>query len=216
MTGQDESSVRIARELRRIEAVVFSPDDPFTWASGIKSPVYVDNRLTMSYPTVRKMITDGFVSVIGRLGTSIDAIVGTATAGIPHAAWLAARLDLPMAYVRGSAKQHGRRNKVEGLVKEGSQVVVVEDLVSTGGSSLDVVETLRDAGARVAAVVSVFTYGMEKSIAAFDAAAVPLHSLTDFDTVLDTALVEGRLHTGDEAMVRTWHRQLITARPDEE
>ena len=216
MTGPDDSSVRIARELLRIGAVAFSPEDLFTWASGIQSPVYVDNRLTIGHTDVRRTITDGFVSLMKSHAIEVEAIVGTATAGIPHAAWLASRLDLPMAYVRGSAKRHGRRNKVEGFVKKDSPVVVVEDLVSTGGSSLDVVDTLRDAGARVIAVMAIFTYGMERAVAAFRDADVTLHCLTDFNTVLEVALADGRLQGGDEAKIREWHGRLVTARPDAE
>jgi orotate phosphoribosyltransferase len=208
--------VRIARELLRIGAVAFSPEDLFTWASGIQSPVYVDNRLTIGYPDVRKSITDGFFSLMESHGIEVEAIVGTATAGIPHAAWLADRLDLPMAYVRGSAKRHGRRNKVEGFVKMDSPVVVVEDLVSTGGSSLDVVDTLRESGAHVIAVMAIFTYGMKRAIAAFRDADVTLHCLTDFNSVLEVALADGRLQAGDETTIRDWHDRLVAARPNAE
>ncbi|MEB3323503.1 MAG: orotate phosphoribosyltransferase, partial [Synechococcaceae cyanobacterium] len=216
MTGPDDTSVRIARELLRIGAVTFSPEDLFTWASGIQSPVYVDNRLTIGYPDVRKSITDGFVSLMESHRIEVGAVVGTATAGIPHAAWLADRLDLPMAYVRGSAKRHGHRHKVEGFVEKDSSVVVVEDLVSTGGSSLDVVDTLRDAGARVIAVMAIFTYGMKRAVGAFRDADVTLHCLTDFNTVLEVALADGTLQAGDEATIREWHGRLVTARPDAE
>jgi orotate phosphoribosyltransferase len=216
MSGSDDMRMRITHDLLRIGAVVFSPDEPFTWASGIESPVYVDNRLTMSYPQVRKVITEGFVSIMTSEAIDVDAVVGTATAGIPHAAWLAGRLDLPLAYVRGSAKQHGRRNKIEGRIGDGDRVVVVEDLVSTGGSSLDAVNSVRDSGARVLAVLAVFTYGMQTAADVFRRADVPLHCLTDFASVLDTAIAEGRVKADDEQAIREWHADLVSSRPERE
>ncbi|NNE45947.1 MAG: orotate phosphoribosyltransferase [Rhodothermales bacterium] len=208
MSQREEVSQRVARELLRIGAVVFSPGQPFTWASGIKSPIYVDNRLTMSHPGVRRVIADGFAAIIEEERLEVDAIVGTATAGIPHAAWLADVLDLPMAYVRGSAKQHGRRNKVEGRLDPGARVVVIEDLVSTGGSSLEAVHALRDMRAEVVAVMAIFTYGLRAASIAFKEAGIPLHTLSDFRAVVAAAREDGSLTDDDVEMLQVWHRQL--------
>ncbi len=200
---------RLAEELLRIGAVVFSPDEPFTWASGIRSPVYVDNRLTLAHPEVRRQICAAFAAFADREKLAIDAVVGTATAGIPHAAWLADRLGLPMAYVRGSAKQHGRLNKVEGGLEGGMRVVLVEDLVSTGGSSLNAVGALHAVGVHVLAVLAIFTYELRAAAEAFRAAGVPLHVLTDFSTVFRTALRDGHFTDEQTAHVMDWHRDLV-------
>ena len=209
-------SHRIAGELLRIGAVVFRPDEPFVWASGMRSPVYVDNRLSLAHPAVRRLIVDGFVSILNEQDIIIDAVVGTATAGIPHAAWLAERLHLPMAYVRGSAKGHGKGNKVEGGLRDGARVVVVEDLVSTGGSSLDAVRTLRETGTRVAAVMAVFSYGLEAAAEAFAKADVGLFTLTDFDTLIDMAREKGAFAAEHENAVREWHARLASGQSSTE
>ncbi|MBT8399958.1 MAG: orotate phosphoribosyltransferase, partial [Rhodothermia bacterium] len=186
-TTDSSLSDRLALELIRIGAVVFSPDQPFTWASGIRSPVYCDNRLTMSHPHVRRLIADGFEGVLRREGPRLDVVVGTATAGIPHAAWLAERLNLPMAYVRSSKKSHGRENLIEGKIIPGSQAVVVEDLVSTGGSSLNAVGAVRASGATVDLVLAIFSYNLPGLDAAFHEAGVRLVPLTTFGTLVDVA-----------------------------
>ncbi|HLT45800.1 MAG TPA: orotate phosphoribosyltransferase [Rubricoccaceae bacterium] len=204
MPPTDAPREAVARDLLRIGAVLLRPDDPFTWASGLRSPIYCDNRLTLSEPAVRRRLTDGFLAVLDREGLAPDVIAGTATAGIPHAAWLADRLELPMVYVRASAKGHGRGNQIEGRLDEGARVVLVEDLVSTGGSSLAAVEALRAAGAEVRAVVAVFSYGLGRAEAAFRAAGVPLFTLTDYDTLLDVARAEGRLDDNALAALRAW------------
>lgn len=197
-------SDEIARDLLRIGAVLLRPEEPFTWASGLRSPIYCDNRLTLSEPDVRGRLTDGFLAVLDRQGLAPDVIAGTATAGIPHAAWLADRLGLPMVYVRSSAKEHGRGNRIEGRLPEGARVVLVEDLVSTGGSSLAAVEALQKAGAEVPAVVAVFSYGLPRAEAAFRAAGVPLYTLSDYDALLDAARSEGRLDEDALATLRAW------------
>lgn len=195
---------RIAADLLAIGAVSLSPEKPFTWASGLRSPIYCDNRLTLSYPAVRRAISDGFVAALARHGLGPAVVVGTATAGIPHAAWLAERLDLPMAYVRSKPKEHGRGNQVEGRIEAGQGVVVVEDLVSTGLSSVGVVDALKAAGARVLAVLAIFSYGLPDAEAAFARAGVPLHTLTTFDTLLDVALSQNLLSPDLIESLRTW------------
>ncbi len=204
----------VAAELLRIGAVTLRPDAPFTWASGLLSPVYTDNRLTLGHPDVRRRLTDAFVARVLAGGYRPDVIAGTATAGIPHAAWLAERLGLPMAYVRSSAKAHGRGNLVEGPVEAGQRVVLVEDLVSTGGSSLAAVAGLRALGAEVVAVLAVFTYGMAAAENAFAAAQVPLHTLTDFGAVVEAAGFEGEAKAALDAWQQdpqAWSNQRATS-----
>jgi orotate phosphoribosyltransferase len=196
----------IARDLLDIGAVTVSPDAPFTWASGIQSPIYCDNRLTLSYPAIRSRITRGFRSIIEENGLPIDVVVGTATAGIPHAAWLASSLELPMAYVRSKAKEHGRRNQIEGIVRSGQRAVVVEDLVSTGGSVLTAVEAVRTAGATVEAVLAVFSYGFEEASKQFEAAKVPCYVLVTFDVLLRTARESGYLNEHAVSVLESWRR----------
>lgn len=197
---------RLAADLLSIGAVTLRPDDPFTWASGLRSPIYCDNRLTMAYPAVRESIASGFADLLAQEALAPAVIVGTATAGIPHAAWLAARTGLPMAYVRAQAKAHGKTNRIEGRLDAGQPVVVVEDLVSTGGSSVGVVEALREAGAAVLAVLAVFTYGLPAAEAAFRDAELPLHALTDYDTLVDVAAERGTLPAGARDTLRAWRR----------
>ncbi len=201
-------SHRLALELIRIGSVVFSPDEPFTWASGIRSPVYCDNRLTMSHPSVRRLIAKGFEDFLREEGLRPDVVVGTATAGIPHAAWLAERLELPMAYVRSSKKAHGRENRIEGKVVPGSHAVVVEDLVSTGGSALDAVVAVREAGAIVNVVLAIFSYKLPGSDAAFEEAGVRLLPLTTFGTLVDVALTEAILQDQTVREMKSWHEEL--------
>jgi orotate phosphoribosyltransferase len=195
----------LAADLLAIEAVLLRPDDPFTWASGLRAPIYCDNRLTLAHPPVRTRITDGFRQTLVRAGLAPDVVAGTATAGIPHAAWLAGRLGAPMAYVRGAAKGHGRENRIEGRVAAGDAVVLVEDLVSTGGSALDAVAALREAGAAVAAVVAIFSYGFDAAHARFADAGVPLHVLTTFPTLVDVAADAGALDPDARRTLARWH-----------
>ena len=189
----------IAADLLKLGAVFLRPDEPFTWASGIKSPIYCDNRLTLSDVEVRSHVESGLAETIRRDFPEAEALFGTSTAGIAHAAITAHILGLPMGYVRGGAKDHGRRNQIEGKLIPGQKVVVIEDLISTGGSAVEVVEILRRAGANVLGIASIFTYGMEKGIKRLNDAGVRNISLTDFDTVIQVAADTGYIKTGDKA-----------------
>jgi orotate phosphoribosyltransferase len=195
----------LAADLLRIKAVGFSPDAPFTWASGLKSPVYCDNRLTLAWPDVRARIAAGFGALIQAAGWQPEVIIGTATAGIPHAAWLADRLQLPMAYVRSKPKDHGRGNQIEGRVEAGQQGVIVEDLVSTGMSSLAVVQAVREAGVAVLGVVAIFSYDLPVARQAFAAAQVPLRPLLTFADLLSVAQAEALLSPDALASLQAWH-----------
>ena len=181
----------IAKDLLKIKAVFFRPEEPFTWASGIKSPVYCDNRLTLSDHQVRSDVENGLATLIKEYYPEAEVLMGTSTAGIAHAAITAHILGMPMGYVRSGAKDHGRQNQIEGKLEKGQKVVVVEDLISTGGSVLEVVNVLREAGAEVLGIVSIFTYGMNKGLERMAAANVVNHSLTDFDCVARVAGEEG-------------------------
>ena len=189
----------IAADLLKLGAVFLRPDEPFTWASGIKSPIYCDNRLTLSDVEVRSHVENGLAETIRRDFPEAEALFGTSTAGIAHAAIAAHILGLPMGYVRGGAKDHGRRNQIEGKLIPGQKVVVVEDLISTGGSAVEVVEILRRAGANVLGIASIFTYGMEKGIKRLNDAGVRNISLTDFDAVIQVAADTGYIKPGDKA-----------------
>ncbi len=178
----------IAKNLLDIKAVILSPTKPFTWASGIKSPIYCDNRLTLSYPNVRNEIVEGFVDIITTQFPEVEMIMGTATAGIPHAALIADRLDLPMGYVRSSSKSHGRENKIEGRISEGQRVVVIEDLISTGGSSIAAAQALDEAGCEILGVAAIFSYQLKDSEEAFREANLPLKTLTNYDELLEIAV----------------------------
>ncbi len=190
---------RIAKDLLSIKAVFFRPDQPFTWASGIKSPVYCDNRLTLTAPKVRDDVENGLAKLIKEHYPEAEVLMGTSTAGIAHAAITAHILDMPMGYVRSGAKDHGRQNQIEGKLEAGQKVVVVEDLISTGGSVLEVVNVLREAGAEVLGIVSIFTYGMKKGIERLEAANVKNVSLTNFDVIAETAAEEGYIRAEDVA-----------------
>lgn len=187
----------IAKDLLSIRAVFFRPDEPFIWASGIKSPVYCDNRLTLTAPAVRNDVENALAETIRREYPEVEVLMGTSTAGIAHAAITAHLLGLPMGYVRSGAKDHGRQNQIEGRLEKGQKVVVVEDLISTGGSVLEVVEVLREAGAEVLGIVSIFTYGMKKGIERLEAAGVRNVSLTDFNAIAEIAAEEGYVGTDD-------------------
>ena len=188
---------QVAAALLQVKAVFFRPDEPFTWASGIKSPVYCDNRLTLSYPEVRTLIEQALADTIRTQYPQCEALMGTSTAGIPHAAIAAHLLGLPMGYVRSGQKDHGRKNQIEGRLVPGQKVVVVEDLISTAGSVIEVVDILREAGAQVLGIVSIFTYGMQKGLQRLADANVQNHSLTDFDTIAAIAARQGYIADGD-------------------
>ena len=187
----------IAKDLLKIRAVFFRPDEPFTGASGIKSPVYCDNRLTLTAPEVRNDVENSLASVIREKYPDVEVLMGTSTAGIAHAAIVGHIMGLPMGYVRSGAKDHGRQNQIEGRLEKGQKVVVVEDLISTGGSVIEVVNVLREAGADVLGVVSIFTYGMKKGLERLAAANVENTSLTNFDVIARVAAEEGYIAPGD-------------------
>ena len=187
----------IAKDLLKIRAVFFRPDEPFTWASGIKSPVYCDNRLTLTAPEVRNDVENSLASVIREKYPDVEVLMGTSTAGIAHAAITGHIMGLPMGYVRSGAKDHGRQNQIEGRLEKGQKVVVVEDLISTGGSVIEVVNVLREAGADVLGVVSIVTYGMKKGLERLAAANVENTSLTNFDVIARVAAEEGYIAPGD-------------------
>lgn len=189
----------IAKDLLSIKAVFFRPEDPFTWASGIKSPVYCDNRLTLTSPKVRTDVEEGLAKLIKENYPDAEVLMGTSTAGIAHAAITGHIMGLPMGYVRSGAKDHGRQNQIEGKLEAGQKVVVVEDLISTGGSVLEVVNVLREAGAEVLGIVSIFTYGMQKGIDRMAAADVKNVSLTNFDVIAEVAAEEGYIKAEDVA-----------------
>lgn len=196
----------IATHLLDIQAVFLKPNDPFTWASGIKSPIYCDNRLTLSYPKVRKDIEAGLAQLIKANYPEVECLMGTATAGIPHAALVADLLDLPMGYVRGGAKSHGRNNRIEGVVKPGMKVVVVEDLISTGGSSLECVEALKEAGCEVLGLVAIFTYGLAKAAANFAAQNCSYHTLTNYDALVEVAVAKDYIQESDKEKLFAWKK----------
>ena len=192
-----ELSKQIAKDLLSIQAVFFRPDEPFIWASGIKSPVYCDNRLTLTAPQVRTHVEEGLARLIRENYPDAEVLMGTSTAGIAHAAITAHIMGLPMGYVRSGAKDHGRKNQIEGKLEPGQKVVVVEDLISTGGSVLEVVNVLREAGAEVLGIVSIFTYGMKKGLERMAEADVRNISLTDFDVIAKTAAEEEYIRPED-------------------
>ena len=197
----EELSVKVAKELLSIKAVFLRPNDPFTWASGIKSPIYCDNRLTLSYPEVRKVIENGLAETVKKYYPDVEILEGTSTAGIAHAAITAEILGLPMGYVRSSNKTHGRENKIEGVSPKGKKVVVIEDLISTGGSSLEVVEALREEGANVLGIVSIFTYGLKKGLKKLSDANCENHSLSNFETLVEVAAKENYIKEEDKKKV---------------
>ena len=194
---REETSRLIAGDLLSIQAVFFRPDEPFTWASGIKSPVYCDNRLTLTAPEVRTHVEEALARTIREEYPEAEVLMGTSTAGIAHAAITAHLMNLPMGYVRSGAKDHGRQNQIEGRLDPGRKVVVVEDLISTGGSVLEVVDVLRQAGAEVLGIVSIFTYGMRKGIDRLEATGVKNVSLTNFDVIAEEAAAQGYIRPED-------------------
>lgn len=192
----------IAHDLLSIGAVFLRPDEPFTWASGIHSPIYCDNRLTLTAPQVRSAVESGLVDLICRYYPEVEILMGTSTAGIAHAAICGHIMGLPMGYVRGGHKDHGRGNQIEGRLEPGAKAVVVEDLISTAGSCIEVVDVLRDAGAEVLGVASIFTYGLQKGIDRLEAAGVINHSLSNFDAVCEVAAEEGKIRPEDIARLK--------------
>lgn len=197
---------QIAKDLLEIKAVFLSPEDPFTWASGIKSPIYCDNRMTMSYPKVRREIAKGLAEKIKAQFPEVEVIAGTATAGIPHAAWIAEILDLPMVYIRSKAKDHGKGNQIEGRITEGQKMVVVEDLISTGGSVLEACTAAKREGADVLGVAAIFTYELPKGLENFEAAGIPLLTLTNYTTLLESALEENYIKADDLELLANWKK----------
>ena len=199
---------QIAKDLLSIGAVFLRPEEPFTWASGIQSPIYCDNRLTLSAPAVRTHVEEGLAALVREHFPQCEALMGTSTAGIAHAAITATILGLPMGYVRGEAKSHGRTNRIEGRLEPGTKVVVVEDLISTGGSVIDVVNALREAGAEVLGIVSIFTYGIRKGLERLAAADVVNHSLSNLDVLVDVAVEEGYIKPEQKEQVIAFRNAL--------
>ncbi|RIO10009.1 orotate phosphoribosyltransferase [Mammaliicoccus sciuri] len=194
----------IAQSLLEIKAVTLSPEDPYTWSSGIKSPIYCDNRVTLAYPEIRENIYQGLIELIKEHAQDAEIISGTATAGIPHAAFVADQLKLPMSYVRSKSKGHGKGNQIEGALSKGKKVVVIEDLISTGGSSINAVEALIEDGAEVLGVFAIFTYGIHKAEEAFKAIDVPFYTLSNYDELISVAEKEGYIENKDIKTLKAW------------
>jgi orotate phosphoribosyltransferase len=204
MIINSEFARELALDLLKIDAVILRPNDPFTWTSGWNSPIYCDNRLTLIYPELRSKIADNLAGFIKSRYPDVDVITGTATAGIPHAAWVAERLAKPMAYVRGKAKAHGLTSQIEGGVKKEQSTVIIEDLISTGGSVIAVKEVLEFVGARVVGAVSIFTYGFDVANEHFEAEGLEVASLTDYNTLLDVAIENGYIDESDLGILNQW------------
>lgn len=202
------SSHNIVKDLLKIKAVQIHTKKYFTWTSGLKSPIYCDNRLTMSYPQIRKKIMQLFIEKVNDLKEKPNIIAGCATAGIPHAAWLADALDLPLVYVRSAPKEHGKGNQIEGVVASGQKAVIIEDLVSTGGSSLNVAKALQNEGVEVLAVLTIFSYGLQKSIDQFKREQIPLYTLTTFDELVDILVEDNQLNEQQRQELITWRNHL--------
>ena len=194
----------ISTSLLEIKAVSLRPDSPFTWTSGLKSPIYCDNRLTMSYPQIRNMIAEGFVQIIRMEYPDVEVVAGTATAGIPHAAWVADKLNLPMIYIRDKAKGHGKGNQIEGVLKPGQKVIVIEDLISTGGSSLKAALAARDAGGDVQAVLAIFTYEFPQAQQLFTENEISMQTLTTYSELIDVALKQGYIEENTMDKLKAW------------
>lgn len=199
-----DTAKKVAEGLLKIKAVFLRPDQPFTWASGIKSPIYCDNRLILTAPEVRNLVENAIAETVKREYPEAEALFGTSTAGIAHAAIAGHILGMPMGYVRGSSKDHGRNNKIEGKLEAGTKVVVIEDLISTGGSCIDVVVALREAGAEVLGIISIYTYGMKKGLERLKEANVKNVSLTDFDTTIQVAVETGYIKPEDELRLKAF------------
>lgn len=197
---------QIANDLLSIEAVSLSPDEPFTWASGLKSPIYCDNRVTMSYPEVRRAIANGLAEKIKQEFPNAEVIAGTATSGIPHAAWVAELLDLPMVYIRSKPKDHGQGNQIEGRIKKGQKMVVIEDLISTGGSVLEAAQAAKKEGADILGVAAIFTYELAKGKKNFETANMPLVTLTNYSTLIESALKENYINQEQLERLKKWRQ----------
>lgn len=196
----------IAEKLLTIKAVSLNPTDPFIWASGMKSPIYCDNRITMSYPAVRREIASGLAELIKHHYPDVEVIAGTATAGIPHAAWVAELLDLPMVYIRGKAKDHGKGNQIEGRITQNQKMVVIEDLISTGGSVIEAAQAAENEGADVLGVAAIFTYELPQGIGNFTKNNIPLNTLTNYSTLIDVALEKGYIDASEINLLREWKK----------
>ncbi|OPA78491.1 orotate phosphoribosyltransferase [Paenibacillus selenitireducens] len=210
MITLEQIPAQIAKQLLTIEAVALRPNQPFTWTSGIKSPIYCDNRLTMSFPEIRDLIAEGFATIIRAQYPDAEVIAGTATAGIPHAAWVAQKLNLPMAYIRDKAKGHGKENLIEGIIKPGQKVVVIEDLISTGGSSLKAAVAVKEAGATPLAVLAIFSYQLDKATTAFAEAGIPLQTLSNYTALMEVAVELGYVQPEDLATLKAWREDPTT------
>ncbi|QUL53543.1 orotate phosphoribosyltransferase [Paenibacillus tritici] len=206
MSPLENKSEQVARYLLEIGAVALRPQEPFTWTSGIKSPIYCDNRLTLSFPVVRNYIADAFAERIRASYPDAEVIAGTATAGIPHAAWVADKLGLPMAYIRDKAKGHGKQNQIEGLIAPGQKVIVIEDLISTGGSSIKAAQAVQEAGGVPLAVLAIFSYELDRAVEAFAAADIPLQSLSNYSTLIGVALDQAKIAATDVALLQSWRK----------
>ena len=208
--GIVDISKEVAKQLLAIKAVQIkpNPNDYFTWTSGLKSPIYCDNRLTMSYPNVRQKITRAFMNMINQLGEKPDVIAGCATAGIPHAAWLANELDLPMIYIRSSAKKHGKGNKIEGKIEKGKKVIIIEDLISTGGSSINATLAAKEAGFDVIGVLAIFTYGLEQAKKNFAEKNIQYDTITSFDYLIDLLRDNGKVGEEEVKSLLDWRDSL--------
>lgn len=197
---------RIANSLLDIQAVTLSPKEPYTWASGIKSPIYCDNRITMSYPKIRKDIAQSLVELIKREYPEVEVIAGTATAGIPQACWVADLMNLPMVYIRSKAKDHGKENQIEGRIRQGQKMVVIEDLISTGGSVLDACEAAKREGVEVLGVVAIFTYQLPKGLENFKQQNIKLNTLTSYDILIEEALKKGSITKDELGLLMEWKK----------
>ncbi|TDF96654.1 orotate phosphoribosyltransferase [Paenibacillus piri] len=204
ITTNPQLAEKIAAALLQIQAVALRPQQPFTWTSGLKSPIYCDNRLTISYPEIRELIAEGFVALIRDNFPDTEVIAGAATGGIPHASWVAQKLNLPMVYVRDKAKGHGKENLIEGTIRPGQKTVVIEDLISTGGSSLKVAQAVNDAGAEALSVFGIFSYQFDKAAAAFGEAGIPFETLTNYSVLLEVALNQGSIQKQDLEALKAW------------
>jgi len=204
MFDPESAALSVAADLLDIGAVTLSPNEPFTWSSGLKSPIYCDNRLTISYPEVRDRIAGHFAAYIRERCPDAEIVAGIATGGIPHAAWVAQKLQLPMVYVRGKAKGHGKGRRIEGVLRPGQKTVVIEDLVSTGASSLDAALALREAGAEILAVLAVFTYEFDEAAQSFREHGIPLDALCNYRTMIPTALSKGLIREEDVQLLNRW------------
>lgn len=198
---------KIAQNLLDIQAVQINPEEYFTWTSGIQSPIYCDNRLTMSYPDVRENITNAFIEMIEKNDLSVDVIAGCATAGIPHAAFLADALQLPMAYIRSDRKSHGKENQIEGVIKEGQHVIVIEDLISTGGSAINAAKVVRDEGAIVTHVLAIFTYSLKRAKQQFTQEKLQYETITNFDHVVDLLMSNEEITIQEKQQLITWRNE---------